>query len=222
MTTPRHARRADSLTRERVLSAAVDVLDREGLEALSMRRLGVELGVEAMSLYRYVPSKADLLDGIHGTILEEMAVPRASRSWKTSLRAHARAFRAVLVAHPHALPLFAMRPAVSPVALRHVESGLALLRGAGFDVDDALSAFQIVVAFVVGHTMSTHATPAGDERGTPVYRELPGAEFPYVIEASRALAEHDVERELEMGLDVVLDGLETRLAKRRGALTDRR
>ena len=213
MTAARRTRRRDPLTRDRVLRAAVDVVDHEGIEALSMRRLGQELGVEAMSLYRYVPSKADLLDGIYGIILAEIVVPRAAGEWQTTTRLYARAFRKALVAHPNALSLFATRPAVTPASLRHVESGLALLRGVGFEVEDAVSAFQVVVTFVVGHTLSTHA-PAGDdaERSTPAYRDLEPSEFPALIEAAATLADRDPDQEFEFGLDVVLAGLAAKLA----------
>src|SRR3954454_24006069 len=99
----RRSTRRDPLTRDRVLRAAVDVVDREGLGALSMRRLGQELGVEAMSLYRYVPSKADLLDGVYGAILADIVVPKkAAAEWRKTARAYARAFRKALVAHPNA------------------------------------------------------------------------------------------------------------------------
>lgn len=203
------------LTRERVLRAAVDVVDREGMGALSMRRLGQEVGVEAMSLYRYVPSKADLLDGIHGAILDEVVAPRTKAPWQAAVRSYALAFRRALVAHPNALSLFATRPAVSKASLRHVEIGLSLLRGAGFTVDEAVSAFQIVVTFVVGHTLSTHAPAREDERSIPAYRDLSPDEFPTVLEAAEVLADHDVEKELELGLDVLLEGLAARLRSER-------
>ncbi len=220
--TPKNAgQRRETLTRERVLRAAVDVIDREGMAALSMRRLGLEVGVEAMSLYRYVPSKADLLDGIHGTILDEVAIPRGAGSWKKSVRAYALAFRNALIAHPNALSLFATRPAVSTASLRHVEVGLRLLRDAGFDVDEAVGAFQIVVTFVVGHTLSTHAPALDDERSIPDYRALSASDFPRVREAADILANHDVDRELEIGLDALLTGLSKRRRKGRARPADR-
>jgi TetR/AcrR family transcriptional regulator, tetracycline repressor protein len=212
MTAARRSRRRETLTRDRVLRAAVDVVDQEGMEALSMRRLGQELGVEAMSLYRYVPSKADLLDGIYGMILEDIVVPRAAGDWKRTARAYARAFRKALTAHPNTLSLFATRPAVTPASLRHVESGLALLRGVGFDTEDAVSAFQVLVTFVVGHTLSSHAPAREDERSTPAYRDLDPAEFPALLEAAATLADRDLDQEFEFGLDVVLAGLSAKLS----------
>jgi AcrR family transcriptional regulator len=181
------------------------------MEALSMRRLGEELGVEAMSLYRYVPSKADLLDGIHEAILAEVVVPSRGGDWSKTARAYARAFRAALVAHPHALSVFATRPAVTAASLRHVEGGLARLRGAGFSVGDAVSAFQVLVTFVVGHTLSSHAPAREEEQSSPAYRDLDPVEFPSLLEAAAVLQERDIDQEFEFGLDVVLVGLASKL-----------
>ena len=121
-----------------MLAAALALLDREGLEGISMRRLGETLGVEAMSLYRYVPSKAALLDGLYEAVLEGMPEPPPGTDTKSLLRERARALRAVLRAHPQALPLFASRPAVTPHAMAHVELVLAALGRAGFPPGDAL------------------------------------------------------------------------------------
>jgi AcrR family transcriptional regulator len=211
--------RPSVLSRERVLSAAVALLDREGLAALSMRRLGEELGVEAMSLYRYVDSKAALLDGVVEAILGELDVgvgvgerapARGHARWVEPLRARARALLAVLKRHPRALPLFATRPAVTPASIAHVEDALAVLRGAGFDVVDAVRAMQTVIAYVIGHALSSYAEGAPDEASRPAYGALNAEEFPCVIEASAELARWDHDAEFEYGLDAVLRGLAAR------------
>lgn len=207
----RTRRSRDRLTRDLVLQAAVEVVDLEGLEALSMRRLGQELGVEAMSLYRYVPSKADLLDGVHEAILGEVVVPRPGRDWRHTVRAYARAFRAALVAHPNALSVFATRPAVTQSSLRHVEAGLTVLRSAGFSVDVAVCAFQVLVTFVVGHTLSSVASAREDGRPAPAYDDLDPIAFPSLREAAAALDAPSAEQEFELGLDVLLVGLASKL-----------
>src|SRR5579871_4325912 len=115
------------LSQERVLRAALEIVDRDGLEALSMRRLGAELGVEAMSLYNHVPSKAVLLDGIYEQILEETGKPRARGTWLDQARHQARALRRALLAHPNAVSLFATRSAATPAALARLEVELAIL-----------------------------------------------------------------------------------------------
>jgi AcrR family transcriptional regulator len=204
-------RQREPLTRDRVLRAAVEVVDREGLEALSMRRLGEALGVEAMSLYRYVPSKAALLDGVHEAILAEVVVPERGRDWTVTVRAYARAFRAALVAHPNALAVFALRPAVTPASLEHVEAGLAVFRAAGFSIEAAVASFQVVVSFVIGHTLASHGPTRDDDRSAPVYQTLDPAKFPALLEAAPVLDERDVDAELELGLDVLLVGLASKL-----------
>lgn len=198
------------LSRERVLEAALALVDREGLDALSMRRLGVELGVEAMSLYRYVPGKAALLDGLHETILAEMSAPRRGRASIESLRAMARAFRRVLLAHPRAVPIFATRPAVTRASLRHVEAALAVLRGAGLDARDAVSAFQVLVAFVVGHALAEIGPVVSGEAAEPPYEGLSKDEFPHLTAALADLGDHDAAAEFEVGLDLFLGGLRAR------------
>jgi AcrR family transcriptional regulator len=199
------------LTKERVLAAAVQLVDTSGLEALTMRRLGEALGVEAMSLYRHVPGRAALLDGIHETILSELGdLDHARRSrWTEAVRAHGRAFRRVLVAHPNALVLFATRPAVTPAALVHVDRGLSILRNAGFSVDDALSAFQTIVTFVVGHALSSHAVIPSEDRSKAAYDAVES--LPALTEAAAILGERDIDAEFEFGLDALIRGLEAKL-----------
>ena len=179
-----------------------------------MRRLGAELGVEAMSLYNHVPSKAALLDGMVETILGEMPSPGAGGSFSERLAAMARAFRRALRAHPGALPLFAMRPAVTPASLRHVESALGVLRSAGFSPDESVSALQVLVTFVVGHTLSQVGRTAGDEASRPRYEELSREEFPHLTEIAPQLSSHDGELEFEFGLDAFLTGLRAKARRR--------
>jgi TetR/AcrR family tetracycline transcriptional repressor len=198
------------LTRARILEAAVALVDDEGLDALTMRRLGQRLKVEAMSLYRHVDGRAALLDGIHEMILAELEEPPKAKAWTTAVRQLARAFRKVLVAHPNALPIFATRPAVTPASLRHVDRGLRILRGAGFSVDEAISGFQVVVSFVVGHALWTHGQTDSEEHAAPVY-DVEGLDA--LAEAAPALANHDLEAEFELGLDVLVRGLESRASR---------
>lgn len=206
------ATRREPLSRERILQTAVAIVDREGLEALSMRRVGAELGVEAMSLYNHVRNKAALLDGVLETILDELPPLARRATWRATLRERGRALRDVLRAHPHALPLFATRPAVTPASLEHLEGALDVLRGAGFSPRDALSAFSVLYALVIGHTLGAYGVSR--DASAPDYGALDEAAFPRVREAARALRDHDVERELDLGIDALLPGLEARLAKK--------
>lgn len=204
----------EALSRERILRTALAIVDREGLDAISMRRVGEELGVEAMSLYNHVPNKAAILDGIFETVLTELPPAKRSLSWQAALRDRARALRSVLRAHPSALPIFTTRPAITPASIAHVEMVLDVLRSAGFSVDDSLSALQVLSAFVVGHTVASHAPRRADEDSRPAYERLSEEQFPRVREAARLLAAHDVEKEFELGLEAMLSGLEKRLEGR--------
>jgi AcrR family transcriptional regulator len=179
-----------------------------------MRRLGEELGVEAMSLYNHVASKAAILDGIFETVLSELPTAKRATSWKASLHDRAVALRAVLRAHPNALPIFATRPAVTPASIGHVEAVLEVLRKAGFSADDSLSALQVLYAFVVGHTVAGYAPQRAGEDSRPAYDRLSEDHFPRVREAARLLADHDVEEEFEFGLRIMLAGLDERRAGR--------
>lgn len=198
----------EPLSRERILGAALRLVDREGLEAVSMRRVGEEFKVEAMSLYNHVPNKAAILDGIFEAVLAELPAARPAATWQKALRDRALGLRAVLRAHPNALPIFATRPAVTPASIAHVEATLEVLRGAGFSAGDALRTFQVLVAFVLGHTLATYATVNPQESSHPVYSALAVSEFPRVHEMASLLPEHDVEGEFEFGVDAIIGGVE--------------
>lgn len=196
-----------ALSRARILEAALRLVDREGLDALSMRRLGAEVGVEAMSLYHHVPNKAAVLDGLHEVILDAVRPPRDAGDWCEALRGVARAFREALAAHPNALPLFATRPAVTPAALRHVEAALGVLRGAGFGADACVSAFQALVTFVIGNALSAFGPIAASDVSLPRYDALAPEEFPHLTAVVGALGAHDPNDDFEFGLDALLIGL---------------
>jgi AcrR family transcriptional regulator len=209
--------RRPALSRDRILAAALTVVDREGLDAISMRRLGDELGVEAMSLYNHVAGKGAILDGIFEAILAEL--PRVARtaSWRADIGARAHALRAVLAAHPNALPLFATRPAVTPASLEHVEDVLEVLGGAGFSAGDALAALQVLLAYVVGHTLQTHARVNRDDQSMPDYQALDPALFPRVRELTHLVPRRDVEQEFATGLDALIAGLNQARSRARRA-----
>lgn len=191
-------------SRDEVLEAALTLIDETGIDALSMRRLGEALGVEAMSLYRHVPNKEAVLDGVHTLVLSKMRLPALTGRWCDDLRSLARAFRRALCAHPNAVPLFATRPAVSEASLRYVEVALGVLAEPFPNLTVRVRALQTVVAYVVGHTLSELATP-----GTAVsYSDLPEDTFPILSGVEPALRRYSMARELAFGLDTLLLGLE--------------
>lgn len=198
--------RKQPLTRDAILDAAIALLDRHGMDALSMRRLGAALGVEAMSLYNHIPNKAALLDGIHERILRSLEPPAHARSWQAFARHQANALHRALLAHPNAIPLFATRPAATPAAMEQLERYLEVLIHAGFAPLDALSIIQLVAQLVVGHAMWT----------TAVDMTLVGAPAPpHVQQVERVLDKWNPDRELELGIDALLHGFERLLSNKR-------
>jgi AcrR family transcriptional regulator len=186
------------LTREAILDAAVTLLDREGMDGLSMRKLGAALGVEAMSLYNHVESKGALLDGIHERILATLDPPPATRNWQGFARHQAHALHRALLKHPNAIQLFATRPAATPAAIAQLDLYVNLLVRSGFKPFDALSVVQLVSQLVVGHVMWT----------TGVEVALGDAPAPAGTNLERALEKWSPDRELELGIDALLHGFE--------------
>ena len=191
--------RRPGLSRDAILEAAIGLLDREGLAALSMRKLGAALGVEAMSLYNHVPSKDALLDGIHERILLSLEPPASARSWQAFVRHQAHALHRALLAHPNAIPLFATRPAATPAAIERLDRYLEVLLRAGFKPLDALSIVQLVAQLVVGHAMWTTSVEM-----VILDDDAP----PHVQQVERVIQKWDPDRELELGIDALLHGFE--------------
>jgi AcrR family transcriptional regulator len=211
------ARARPALSRVRILDCALARIDREGLEALSMRRLAAELDVSAMSLYNHVPNKEALLTGVTERLLSEIDLGvTETPDWTQALKAGFRSFRRALLAHPHALPLIEMKPAATPDSLRPVEVSLAILRRAGFDAEDAIKAHWVLVGYTVGHVNFQCVNPliTGEERkGVLSGQEdvLPPEEFPNFLESMPYAATCDFEDAYDWGLDSILDGLRGRL-----------
>lgn len=188
----------EPLTRERVLAAALDVIDRDGLDAFTMRRLGAELGVEAMAVYRHVPGKAAVLDGVIEAMLAELNdVEPAPGDWRDALRALALRHRALERRHPGAYPLFARMPAAAYAAARRTVAGIFdTLGAAGFSPADAARALRLVVRFTIGFALTRPVEGADVPAGDPLATLLRRLADP---------AEEDVL--FETGLTALLDGL---------------
>ena len=210
--TPKRTR-ADraGLSREQVLDAALDLVDREGVAALSMRRLGAELGVEAMTLYHYLPNKDALLDGIVERVMAQAETTLTGGPWDRALTGYARSLRATLLRHPGAAPIVATRPAVTPETLRAAERGLALLRGAGFPVGRALDTLNALTLFTVAHAASEVATAAVNSAaaaGSQDYvARLDEREFPLLTEAARSSAGTDDSARFEFAIAAFIRGV---------------
>ena len=212
-------RRRRALTREDVLAAALRIIDDEGVEALSMRRLGKVLDRDPMRLYRHAASKDALLDGVVELVMAELEVPPVENgNWPDVLRRTAHAFRYIALAHPHVVPLLVTRPLATPLALRPVgtlrplEDLLELFIGAGFDGRRALHAYRLFIGFLHGHVLNelqerVHDPEESDDLLRLGLHRLPPREFPRLRALAAELAAYDGAQELDEGLDIVLAGL---------------
>jgi TetR/AcrR family transcriptional regulator, tetracycline repressor protein len=200
------------LSRERIVTAALRLIDERGRDALTMRRLGAELGVEAMSLYKHVPGKDAILDGVRERLVDEFAASLPDDDlplgWRDYLRRFARGYRALGLAHPEAVGLLAQGPERAYVAGRVLsESGLARLMAAGFDQPTAILATRTVVRYVLGFGLVDRAAEdapepvAGDELAALAEeRPLAGA-------LMRSLSPGAEDALFDFGLEVLLGGL---------------
>ena len=200
------------LSRRRVLEAAVRFADREGLGSLTMRRLGAELGVEAMSLYNHVPNKGALLDGMVEVLLGEVEIPPRSKDWEERVRDGYRAFRRLAHEHPNVFPLLVERPPETMDGVWLVEEFLQTLREAGFGAEEALHAFRSLSSYTFGYAMAEirgfALEPDGSRLGA---RALSLEEFPNLCELGPRLERVDHDAEFEFGLDLLLSGLRDRI-----------
>ena len=200
------------LSRRRVLEEAVRFSDREGLEALTMRKLGAELGVEAMSLYNHVPNKGALLDGMVEVLLGELEIPARGLDWEERIREGYRAFRRLAHEHPNVFPLLVNRPPETMDGVWLVEEFLQTLRDAGFGLEEALHAFRSLSSYTFGYAMAEIRGFALEPDGSrPGARTLSPEEFPNLSELGPQLERVDHDAEFEFGLDLLLSGLRDRL-----------
>ncbi len=219
--TPRNERRireSSTALRESTLAAALEIIDEDGVEGLTMRRLGRALGRDPMSLYRHAATKADLLDAVAEAVLAGLSVDTADSDWGGQLRTVARQFRGLALAHPNVIPLLVTRPLATPLAmrplgtLRPLEDVLELLIRAGFSEVDALHVYRAFYGLVQGHVLNElQELVANHEETDDLLRlglhRLPLSEFPRLRSLAPVLAAYDGAAELERGMDILLNGL---------------
>jgi AcrR family transcriptional regulator len=205
------------LSRERVLRAAIGLADDAGIEALSMRKLGQELGVEAMSLYNHVANKDDILGGMVDIVMGEIELPAAGADWKAAIRRTAKSAYEVLLGHPWAANLVLTGPGLSYPRLRYMDAILGSLRNAGFSAEMTDHAYHALDSHIMGFTLWQVGISAGLARLSSVddfLRELDQEAYPYLAEhAHQHMKERDPadEGEFAFGLDLILGGLERML-----------
>jgi AcrR family transcriptional regulator len=225
--------RPAALTREQVLVAALEIIDQDGVEALTMRRLGQALDRNPMGIYRHAADKDALLDGVVEHVLSRLVVfgepgpdeGDDARDWETALRHTAHAFRRIALAHPNAVPLLVTRSVTGPLALRPLgtlrplEELLEVFIGAGFDPRGALHATRLFTGFLYGHIQDglQQQVPAPDETDDLLrlgLHRLPITQFPRLRSLATVLATYDGAAELDEGLDIVIAGLRSQLLNR--------
>lgn len=220
----RNIQRGEVLTRDHVLHTALDLIDREGVNALSMRKLGQALHRDPMRLYSHAESKAALLEAVAELVLEALVTPSATDGdWESALRLSAHSFRDIALAHPRMVPLLVIRPTAllpglpAPGILRWTEGLLVLLDDAGFDDRGALQAYRLFTGFLAGHVL--HETQekledSGKPGGTwPMSFDFSaGGHFPRIAALHDTDYRYNGRLELVLGLDIVLDGLRRQLS----------
>ena len=204
------------LSRDRVVEAAVGLADEHGIEWLSMRKLAEAVGVKAMSLYNHVANKDDLLDGMIDEVFNEIERPSGDDGWKTAMRRRAISIRAVLKRHRWAIGLMESRTSPGPATLRHHDTVIGCLRGAGFSVELAAHAYSVLDAYIYGFALQERALPFDtpeetSKKAQAIMAQFLADDYPHLAELT---IEHvlqpgyDYGNEYEIGLDLILDSLE--------------
>ncbi|MEU7040728.1 TetR/AcrR family transcriptional regulator C-terminal domain-containing protein [Streptomyces varsoviensis] len=199
------------LSRQRVLDAALDLVDSGGLKALTMRSLGERLGVEAMTLYHYVPNKDALFDGLVEQVLRAAAPAMdGSANWREALREYAKALREGLLRHPALLPLAASRPAVTQATLDDIETSLRMLTENGFSLGRALHALNAVSVFAIGHAiMEAQLVTNPHEPGSAAWlADLDTERYPLIAAAARDRVGVNDEERFAFAIEAMLRGFE--------------
>ncbi len=217
------------LNRDRVLRAAVALADDHGIESLTMRELGLRLGVEAMSLYNHVANKDDILDGIVDLVVSEIDLPSTAIDWKEAMRARAISAQAVFSRHPWVSGLIDSRESSGPARLRYFDWMIGTLRRAGFTHEMAARALSVLDSYIYGFgrqqlNMSAGGDLMPEEMTEAFLRAIPAAEYPHLREmvVDYAMTSgYDESADFDFGLSLILDGLQSLLDRvRAGAQHD--
>ena len=208
------------LSRERVLRGALDLADRGGIAALTIRSLADELGVKPMSVYYYVANKEAILDGLVDLVFEEIDLPTVGGDWRAELRRRAHSARQVLRRHRWAIQLLESRTSPGPATLRHHDAVLGTLRAAGFSLEATAHAYAVLDAYVYGYAVQEASLPFEGPEGVndvagPIVELMAAGDFPHLTEMTAGYylqPGYDFADEFDFGLDLILDGLERKVA----------
>ncbi|GAA1308919.1 TetR family transcriptional regulator [Planotetraspora silvatica] len=207
------------LSRSRIVDAAVDLIEREGADAVSMRRIAAGLGVGVMSLYNHVPNKAALLDAISESVLSKIEfTDDPSAHWTDRVRVQARAFRQIAHHYPRSTMVVFSRQLHSTAGLLPVERALSTLRDAGFEGSEAVRMLRMFVAYIVGSLLrEVGVTPTfAPVRGDATTVDVDPALFPEVSSLAPYLTSCDHDEEFEFGLELLVQAMSVRAGKQAG------
>lgn len=204
------------LTRDRIVRAGLQLADGSGVDAVTMRRVGQELGFEAMSLYRHVTGKDDLLNGMLDVVLEEWELPSDEEPWAQAVRASALSVHAALRRHPWAARLLMSGSHLRPARLGYMDSLLGTLRRGGFDADTTYHVYHLLDGHIFGFSLweiaYTSAEATDEELVARFIATVPWDDYPHLTEHRDQHMSDGAHREVsafEVGLDLILDGLQT-------------
>ncbi|GMQ94348.1 MAG: TetR/AcrR family transcriptional regulator C-terminal domain-containing protein [Acidimicrobiia bacterium] len=203
------------LTRSRIIETAVAFADEFGVDALSMRKLGAELNVEAMSLYNHVGNKDDIYDGMVDYVFASIPLPEPDVSWQESIRSIGVAGMDTFAAHNWVVTLLMLRGNFGPSSLRFTDRVIGILTEAGFTDEDAHHAWQMLASHTMGYAFQAGANPTGmNMEHLDVEATLAAASdrFPNVARLAPLLASCEYGSEYAFGLEIIIDGLEARLS----------
>ncbi|MFZ6181151.1 TetR/AcrR family transcriptional regulator [Nannocystis pusilla] len=212
------------LSRERVLRAAVELADAEGLAALSMRRLAQALGVEAMSLYNHVAGKDDVLDGMVDLVVGEIEAPAVGGDWKAAIRRRAVSAHEVLLRHRWAPQRVVSTLNIGPAMRRYVDATIGCLTAAGFSYAQADRAWNAIDSHIYGFTLQQLNFPLAPGEYASAAQQflhlIPPEQYPHMHAMSRLVIDgkHDGLQDFTFGLDLLLDGLERLLERNKAAV----
>ncbi len=213
----RRSRRADRqpLGRDRIVSAGLAVVDADGVDALSFRRIAGDLGVAPMSLYWHVRDKAHLLDLVGEAVLASIELPPVTGRWEDDLRALHRAMRVALERHPNTADLMIGRARYGRAGLALFERILETMLDAGFSPEAAFAAYDALYLFTLGYAATASRTPefiSMQLEGLRYLESLPASAFPAIHAVAPAIPRRSADERFETGLDVVIEGIGRRLA----------
>jgi AcrR family transcriptional regulator len=201
------------LSRDRVLRAAIELADAAGVEALTMRRLGEDLGFEAMSLYRHVANKEDLLDGMLDLVLAEWQLPDGEGDWTEAIRTSANSVHDALRRHRWAAQLLMTGSHIRPARLRYMDRLLGKLRDAGFDAETTYHVYHLLDGYIFGFSLWEIAyttIPINSEATSKFMQTIPWDNYPHLTEHRDQHMNEGPHRDVsafDVGLDLILDGL---------------